>query len=558
MRTGGCALLISLLLLAAASNLPADNRGIAVVPEGSSRPVYIGNYHALIVGIDAYGEWNRLRTAVKDATVLRDVLVAQYGFKKENVVLRTNGSATRDAIITDLRNLAAGLGDKDNLLIYFAGHGQLDDLTGDGYWIPAEGKLKNPSTWVSHSAVKNILSSEKVRGKNIVVIADSCYSGSLLRGGPSLLSMTQQGYRGRLLKLASSRSRQVITSGGLEPVADGGRDGHSLFAYYLLKALKDNDRDLIDLENLFHSRVWRPVSEIGGQRPNVGRLKTPMDEDGQFILASSGTLVDRPGETTLSVDCDVSDASVLIDGLYVGKTDLSGAKVSAGEHRIRVEKDGYEPYGKRVRFKTGRSVSLSVILDAVTSAKGSLYVDTIPKDARVRILNTGPSFHQGIELDAGQYNIEASAPGYERRTMWVSLGAGEDRTVDMRLRQILMEPSSEEIRPPPMADTERMDLKGEVTRGRLGVTVQDVSEEMSEYYGIKDREGVFLVSVIPGDPADEAGLRANDIIAEINGKRVENAKALLSLVASFGVGETVRVKVYRNGRKRFFKIRVGR
>ena len=78
----------------------------------------------------------------------------------------------------------------------------------------------------------------------------------------------------------------MISSGGVEPVADGGRDGHSLFAYYFLKALKENDREVIDLENLFYTRVWKPVAEIGDQRPNVGRLKTPMDENGQFVLTN--------------------------------------------------------------------------------------------------------------------------------------------------------------------------------------------------------------------------------------------------------------------------------
>jgi hypothetical protein len=78
-------------------------------------------------------------------------------------------------------------------------------------------------------------------------------------------------------------------------VADGGRDGHSLFDYYFLKALKENNRQIIDLENLFHTYVWKPVTEIGDQRPNVGRLKTPMDEDGQFILVA----LNAPGQTSV-------------------------------------------------------------------------------------------------------------------------------------------------------------------------------------------------------------------------------------------------------------------
>ena len=273
--------LFSLLLLPCIA--PAqDQRGLEI-----SKANTWGKYHALIIGINAYKEWPRLQTAVNDATALKKILVEQYGFKAKDVVLRTEQDANRLGLIRDMRSIASNLGEKDNFLIYFAGHGQLDDLTGDGYWVPVEGKLKDPGTWISHSTVKNILSSERVKGKNILVIADSCYSGSLLRGGPDLLSLADKRYQQKLMDLSALRSRQVITSGGLEPVADGGRDGHSLFAYYLLKALEKNDCDLIDIENLIHSRVWKPVAEIGGQRPSLGRLKSPMDEDGQFVLVST-------------------------------------------------------------------------------------------------------------------------------------------------------------------------------------------------------------------------------------------------------------------------------
>ena len=243
-----------------------------------------GQYHALIIGINDYERWPRLQTAVKDATVLRDLLVSRYGFDNKNVILRTDRKASRRQINRDLRYLAQSMQPDDNLLIYYAGHGQLDDLTGDGYWVPAEGAMKDPSTWVANSYIKAILSSEKVEAKNVVVIADSCYSGSMLRGGPSLMSMDDQRYREKLAEKASLRSRQVISSGGVEPVADGGAEGHSLFAFYLINALRKNNREVIDLENLFHTKVWKPVTEIGDQRPNVGRLKTPMDQDGQFVL----------------------------------------------------------------------------------------------------------------------------------------------------------------------------------------------------------------------------------------------------------------------------------
>jgi len=265
------------------SDLRADQRGVSISLNPAAAKTW-GAYYALIIGINNYAEWPALKTAVKDATVVRDTLVSRYGFDKKNVILRVDAEASRLQIIEDLRYLALSVGEHDNLLVYYAGHGQLDDLTGDGYWVPAEGKLKQSGTWVANSYIKAVLSSEKVKAKNVVVIADSCYSGTMLRGGPSLMSLKDQRYREKLAEKAALRSRQVISSGGVEPVADGGAEGHSLFAYYLINALRKNDREVIDLENLFHTQVWKPVTEIGNQRPNVGRLKTPMDQDGQFVL----------------------------------------------------------------------------------------------------------------------------------------------------------------------------------------------------------------------------------------------------------------------------------
>jgi len=148
----------------------------------------LGNYYALIIGINDYDEWPTLKNAVNDASGLRDILIGRYGFLAKNVVLRTDKEATCKTLIHDLRYMAGGLNENDNLLIYFSGHGQLDDIARDGYWIPADGKFKEPTTWITNSAIRNILCSPDVRGKNIMVIADSCYSGTLLRGVPSPVS----------------------------------------------------------------------------------------------------------------------------------------------------------------------------------------------------------------------------------------------------------------------------------------------------------------------------------------------------------------------------------
>ena len=114
-------LVILMLLVFPLSTLARDERGIGVRKTGRAGDALWGNYHALIVGINAYEEWRPLKTAVKDAKALKQISIRQYGFAEKSVILRTDKKATRLRLIGDLRNLASSLGSKDNLLIYFAG-----------------------------------------------------------------------------------------------------------------------------------------------------------------------------------------------------------------------------------------------------------------------------------------------------------------------------------------------------------------------------------------------------------------------------------------------------
>jgi len=105
---------------------------------------------------------------------------------------------------------------------------------------------------------------------------------------------------------------------------------------------------------------------------------------------------------------------------------------------------------------------------------------------------------------------------------------------------------------------EQLKTKGEVTRGWLGVAIQDIGDEMSDYYGLKDSKGVLVADVFKGDPADEAGIQPQDIILEVNGKSVETTRELTRMIAEFRVGEFVKVKVLRTGQKKTFKVKIAK
>jgi serine protease Do len=99
--------------------------------------------------------------------------------------------------------------------------------------------------------------------------------------------------------------------------------------------------------------------------------------------------------------------------------------------------------------------------------------------------------------------------------------------------------------------------KGSVSRGWLGIAIQDITEEISENMKLKDAKGALVGQVFEGDPADKAGIKTGDIITEINGKSIKDSRELLQIVASLAVGETVKVKVLRDGKEKTLNVVTG-
>ncbi|MCP4023182.1 MAG: DegQ family serine endoprotease [Desulfobacteraceae bacterium] len=86
-----------------------------------------------------------------------------------------------------------------------------------------------------------------------------------------------------------------------------------------------------------------------------------------------------------------------------------------------------------------------------------------------------------------------------------------------------------------------------VSRGWLGVAIQNVTKELAEYYGIKETKGVYVAKVYEGDPAHKAGIKPGDVITMINDKAIETSRDLTLAISSMGVGEKIKVRFIREG-----------
>ena len=225
--------LAAALVWASGMSIADDDRGLVVVPDSRQGPLQydISRHHAIVIGIDEYPFMRDLRCAAADATAFAETLKTHYGYR--NVTLLLDSQATRAGILAAFRE-AAELTDEDSLIIYYAGHGFLDDY-GNDYWVPHDARGDEKFDCISINEVfGDWFRRYKVR--HLLVIADSCFGGALLacRGG------RQTDLPSNLVSMYRRPSRIALTSGGLEPVPDGVGQ-HSPFATRLLQFMRAGD-----------------------------------------------------------------------------------------------------------------------------------------------------------------------------------------------------------------------------------------------------------------------------------------------------------------------------
>jgi hypothetical protein len=234
--------------------------------------IKFGKYHALVIGINDYKNLTNLGTAVADADAISEILSKEYGFKVTKLI-----NPTRDNILDALDNLQASLKFEDNLLIYYAGHGWLDEKSDQGYWLATDAKKNRRSRWVSNSTLTDTLKS--IAAKHVMVVADSCYSGRLVRG--LKIRTNDRDDPEYYQKISRKKARVVVTSGGLEPVEDG-KGKHSPFARAFLNILKEND-GVLDGSKMFQA-IRRPVMVNANQTPQYSDVRRAGHDGGDFLF----------------------------------------------------------------------------------------------------------------------------------------------------------------------------------------------------------------------------------------------------------------------------------
>ena len=229
-----------------------------------------GQYHALVIGNNDYAHLQRLKTAVNDADAVTSLLKNEYGFS-----VRLLKNANRSEMLGSLAAFRKVVGRDDNFLLYYAGHGYLDEAVNEGYWLPVDAERDDPSNWLQNDTIVTQL--KGMQAKHVMVVADSCFSGTMTRG----LKMEQR-TPDWLQRMVKKKARTALTSGGVEPVSDSGGGGHSIFAKYFLSLLEENE-EVIDATQLF-SQLRRNVVDNSLQTPEYGNIHQAGHDGGDFLF----------------------------------------------------------------------------------------------------------------------------------------------------------------------------------------------------------------------------------------------------------------------------------
>ena len=254
------------------------NKGVKDFPfecvEAAKVDTSMGNYHALLIAVEEYDNKriNDLSNPIKDAEQMRDVLISNYTFHERNVTLMEN--PTRSQILSEIIALKINHTEKDNLLIFYAGHGKWDPQNEQGYWWPKDANPDNPSAWISNPDIRDNI--RGIKTKHTLLIADACFSGGIFETRNAIVNAPVS-----VKEMYSHISRRALTSGMKDQqVADV-----SVFIKYILKRLNENEDEFLSTQRLY-DRILDPVTSnsVNNQYPQYGVIQQAGHEGGDFVF----------------------------------------------------------------------------------------------------------------------------------------------------------------------------------------------------------------------------------------------------------------------------------
>ncbi len=246
--------------------------------------------YALIIGNQDYidDHFRDLKTPLRDVEVIGNLLRERYGFK--TTIQSSTGSvidlilhnATALKIHSTIKLLKNRLPENSILILYYAGHGVYQKDIDRAYWLPVDAEPDADYTWIKATYLTDKL--KQFAARNILVVADSCYSGAMAKRDVPALMTLDEDRRKALIKAATRKSRILISSGGTEPVVDSGGGDHSVFARAFITALQQMDMEIFSSHEIYSQFIYPIVHGNEKQEPQHKELEQSGHEGGDVVF----------------------------------------------------------------------------------------------------------------------------------------------------------------------------------------------------------------------------------------------------------------------------------
>jgi serine protease DegQ len=188
-------------------------------------------------------------------------------------------------------------------------------------------------------------------------------------------------------------------------------------------------------------------------------------------------------------------------------------------------------------FGVGQTITLGIVSGLGRSHLGiTVFENFIQTDAAINPGNSG-----GALVDANGNLVGINTAIYSQNPQGASIGIGYAIPASTA-RQVM----------------EQIIQKGSVTRGWIGVGVQDVTKEIADSFKLAVPGGVLITQVERGGPADKAGVKLGDVLLRVNGRAVGDTTGMLNMIAALQPGEQVRLKLARNQSESELSVTIGR
>ncbi len=341
----------------------------------------------------------------------------------------------------------------------------------------------------------------------------------------AVLFSTLLGFSGTTSAIADSRAR-FLTPGSFNQLAE--QAGPAVVNIRTEKVIKGGGR-------VFRHFFINPNERSNPFQDFLNQKNRQPDTFRQQSLGS-GFIIDREGhivtnnhvvENASSIKVRLKDGNEY-DAKIVGRdpnTDLALIKIDSKSDLTAIS------FGDSDELEVGNWVLAigspfgleQTVTAGIVSAKGRVigsgpYDDFIQTDASINPGNSGGPL----------LNMKGEVVGIN--TAIINRGQGIGFAIPVTLASKVIE---------------QLKNKGEVSRGWLGIEIQELDKALKEYYGLKNQNGILVSKVVSNSPAEKAGIKSNDIILEVNGKKTNTGRKIVKVIAAINPGDTAEIKIVR-------------